>query len=150
MEINKIYLASDHGGFEAKEYAKTVLEDLGFSFEDLGTNDGKTSVDYPDFAKKLALKLKDEKNSYGILICGTGIGISVAANRFDFIRCALCNSSSLARLAREHNNANVLAFGGRIAGKVLIEDMIKTFFSTEFEGGRHERRVNKLGNLNVC
>lgn len=140
----KVFLASDHGGFCVKEYAKQVLDDLGISYVDLGTNNASQSVDYPDFALILSEHLKTDLSAFGILACGTGIGISMAANRHKHIRCALCHDQTSARLARAHNNANVLAFGGRMLGNAVIQDIIKTFFSTEFEGGRHERRILKF------
>ena len=240
MQINKIFIASDHAGFRAKEQAKKALATLGYEAVDLGTHSAKASVDYPDFANTLADKILAEceacarsenfkessgKNSattaenseaggnenfvasikgcenfndavqcsgknenfnavknasrqnfnasesmttcvnaavsrnaskdkilnstsygiYGILICGTGIGISIAANRHAHIRCALCHDATSARLAREHNDANVLAFGERLMGALVIEDMIRAFFSTDFAGGRHIKRVAKLG-----
>ena len=144
MKISKVFIASDHGGFEAKEFAKTCLEKLNLKVVDLGTNSDE-SVDYPDFANALASNLKEEKDAFGILVCGTGIGISIAANRHAHVRCALCHDVTGARLAREHNDANVLAFGGRVTGKLIVEQMIEAFFATDFAGGRHERRVAKLG-----
>lgn len=140
----KVFLASDHGGVCVKEYAKQVLDDLGISYVDLGTNNASQSVDYPDFALILSEHLKTDLSAFGIVACGTGIGISMAANRHKHIRCALCHDQTSARLARAHNNANVLAFGGRMLGNAVIQDIIKTFFSTEFEGGRHERRILKF------
>ena len=239
MQINKIFIASDHAGFRAKEQAKKALAALGYEAVDLGTHSAEASVDYPDFADTLAdkilaeceacarsenfkendginsaaatenseaggsenfgasingsgnfsttaqhgekdknfnaVKSGDGKNFdadanttacvsiaaanaskdkilnstdygiYGILICGTGIGISIAANRHAHIRCALCHDATSARLAREHNDANVLAFGERLMGALVIEDMIGAFFSTDFAGGRHIKRVAKLG-----
>jgi|GEM_PF-150481 len=250
MQINKIFIASDHAGFRAKEQAKKALAALGYEAVDLGTHSAEASVDYPDFADTLADKILAEceacarsenfkenssKNSaaaaenseaggsenfgtsingsgnfngtaqcgekgknfsagnngsgenfdavksddgknfdadanttacasiaaanaskdkilnstdygiYGVLICGTGIGISIAANRYAHIRCALCHDATSARLAREHNDANVLAFGERLMGALVIEDMIRAFFSTDFAGGRHIKRVAKLG-----
>ncbi len=239
MQINKIFIASDHAGFHAKEQAKKALAALGYEAVNLGTHSAEASVDYPDFAGTLADKILAEceacarsenfkensgKNSaaatenseaggsenfgasingsgnfsataqhgekdknfnavksgdgknfdadanttacasiaaanaskdkilnstdygiYGILICGTGIGISIAANRRAHIRCALCHDATSARLAREHNDANVLAFGERLMGALVIEDMIRAFFSTDFAGGRHIKRVAKLG-----
>ena len=206
MQINKIFIASDHAGFRAKEQAKKALAALGYEAVDLGTYSAEASVDYPDFAGALADKILAEceacarsenfkendggnfndaaqcsqKNEnfnasesmttcvnaavsqnaskdkilnstdygiYGVLICGTGIGISIAANRHAHIRCALCHDATSARLAREHNDANVLAFGERLMGALVIEDMIRAFFSTDFAGGRHIKRVAKLG---VC
>lgn len=240
MQINKIFIASDHAGFRAKEQAKKALAALGYEAVDLGTHSAEASVDYPDFAGTLADKILAEceacarsenfkksssKNSaaaaenseaggnenfvasingcgnfndavqcsgknenfnavknasrqnfntsesmttcvnaavsqnaskdkilnstdygiYGVLICGTGIGISIAANRHAHIRCALCHDATSARLAREHNDANVLAFGERLMGALVIGDMIRAFFSTDFAGGRHIKRVAKLG-----
>lgn len=240
MQINKIFIASDHAGFRAKEQAKKALAALGYEAVDLGTHSAEASVDYPDFAGALADKIlaeceacarsknfkeNDGENSaaaaenseasdnenfdasingcgnfndavqcsgknenfnavknasrqnfnasesmitcvnaavsqnaskdkilnstsygiYGILICGTGIGISIAANRHAHIRCALCHDATSARLAREHNDANVLAFGERLMGALVIGDMIRAFFSTDFAGGRHIKRVAKLG-----
>ncbi len=240
MQINKIFIASDHAGFRAKEQAKKALAALGYEAVDLGTHSAEASVDYPDFAGTLADKILAEceacarsenfkenndknfaaaaenseaggnenfvasingcgnfndavqcsgknenfnviKNAsrqnfnasesmttcvnaavsqnaskdkilnstdygiYGVLICGTGIGISIAANRHAHIRCALCHDATSARLAREHNDANVLAFGERLMGALVIEDMIRAFFGTDFAGGRHIKRVAKLG-----
>ena len=242
MQINKIFIASDHAGFRAKEQAKKALAALGYEAVDLGTHSAEASVDYPDFAGALADKIlaeceacarsrnfkenndinsaaaaenseaggnggsenfgasingsgnfnataqRGEKDKnfnavksgegknfdadanttacasiaaanaskdkilnstdygiYGVLICGTGIGISIAANRHAHIRCALCHDATSARLAREHNDANVLAFGERLMGALVIEDMIRAFFSTDFAGGRHIKRVAKLG-----
>ena len=240
MQINKIFIASDHAGFRAKEQAKKALAALGYEAVDLGTHSAEASVDYPDFAGALADKIlaeceacarsenfkeNDGENSaaaaenseasdnenfdasingcgnfndavqcsgknenfniiknasrqnfntsesmttcvnaavsqnaskdkilnstdygiYGVLICGTGIGISIAANRHAHIRCALCHDATSARLAREHNDANVLAFGERLMGALVIGDMIRAFFSTDFAGGRHIKRVAKLG-----
>ncbi len=239
MQINKIFIASDHAGFRAKEQAKKALAALGCEAVDLGTHSAEASVDYPDFAGALAdkilaeceacarsrnfkenndknfaaatenseaggsenfgasingsgnfsataqhgekdknfnaVKSGDGKNFdadanttacasiaaanaskdkilnstdygiYGVLICGTGIGISIAANRHAHIRCALCHDATSARLAREHNDANVLAFGERLMGALVIGDMIRAFFSTDFAGGRHIKRVAKLG-----
>ena len=239
MQINKIFIASDHAGFHAKEQAKKALAALGYEVVDLGTHSAEASVDYPDFADTLAdkilaeceacarsenfkendginsaaatenseaggnenfiasingcgnfnaavqcsgknenfnvVKSGDGKNFdadanttacasiaaanaskdkilnstnygiYGVLICGTGIGISIAANRRAHIRCALCHDATSARLAREHNDANVLAFGERLMGALVIEDMIRAFFGTDFAGGRHIKRVAKLG-----
>ena len=242
MRVDKIFIASDHAGFEAKEQAKKALAALGYEAVDLGTHSAEASVDYPDFAGALADKILTEceacarsenfkengginsaavaensstrgnggvENSsasingsgnfngtaqhgekdrnfnavksggsknfdadantaagenaavstnaskdkilnstdygiYGVLICGTGIGISIAANRRAHVRCALCHDATSARLAREHNDANVLAFGARLMGALAIEDMIKAFFGTDFAGGRHKKRVDKL------
>ncbi len=144
MKINpaqKILIASDHGGFELKEFLIKELTNLNFSIIDLGCNNSKDSVDYPDFAKKLCKKLKNE---IGILICGSGIGISIAANRFSNIRAALCQSVKLAALSRMHNDANVLCLGARIISQKTALNITKKFLNTKFEGGRHEKRVAKL------
>ncbi|WP_086279773.1 ribose 5-phosphate isomerase B [Campylobacter devanensis] len=146
MNISKIYIASDHAGYEAKMQVKSILENMGILVIDLGTDNAKNSVDYPDFAALVANSIKSN-DEFGVLICGSGIGISIAANRFSHIRCALCHNSTLARLSREHNDANVLCFGARVVGAEVIKDMVEVFFTTEFSGGRHQKRVEKLG---VC
>lgn len=144
MNISKIYIAGDHAAYDVKNGCKEILTNLGFEVVDLGTDSAQISVDYPDFAYELSKKVLNTKDSYGVLICGTGLGISMAANRNEGIRCALCHDNFTAKMAREHNDANVLCFGARVVGIGVVEDMCKTFFSTEFAGGRHERRVNKL------
>ena len=141
--FNKIFLSSDHGGFELKEKVKSFLIDNNFEYEDLGCS-SLEPVDYPDFAKLLSKKIKDKNNSMGILFCGTGIGISMAANRFPHIRAALCTSVEMASKSRKHNDANVLALGGRILEEKLALDIVKEFLQTEFEAGRHSLRVNKI------
>ncbi|QCD52937.1 ribose 5-phosphate isomerase B [Campylobacter sp. RM16192] len=144
MNIEKIFIASDHAGFELKDEIKKFLQTLNLTAIDLGTNSSEASVDYPDFANLMAENLKNQ-NEYGILICGTGIGISIAANRHKHIRCALCHDIYTASMAREHNDANIIAFGARTTKPEDAKEMIKKFFSTEFAGGRHLRRVDKLG-----
>ena len=141
--LSKIFLASDHGGFELKEKVKSFLSDNNFEYEDLGCS-SLESVDYPDYAKLLSKKLKDKNNSMGILFCGTGIGISMAANRFPHIRAALCTSVEMASKSRKHNNANVLALGGRILEDKLALEIVKEFLQTDFEAGRHSLRVDKI------
>lgn len=141
MKIDKVFLASDHAGFELKNELKEAIKGLGYEVVDLGTND-KNSVDYPNYAHLLASKL--EPNCYGVLICGTGIGISIAANRHENVRCALCHDEFTARLAREHNDANVIAFGARVIGAGVAISAVEAFLKTEFAGGRHERRVKKI------
>lgn len=137
-----LYIASDHAGFELKEKLCCAFGGEGISFIDLGTHSDE-SCDYPDYADLLAQKI--DAKSFGILICGSGIGISIAANRHKNIRCALCGESLSAALARRHNDANVLALGGKLIGVDLALDMIKTFIKTPFEAGRHEKRIQKLG-----
>ena len=141
--FNKIFLSSDHGGFELKEIVKNFLTDNNFEYEDLGCS-SLEPVDYPDYAKLLSIKIKDNNNSKGILFCGTGIGISMAANRFPHIRAALCTSVEMASKSRKHNNANVLVLGGRILEDKLALEIVKEFLRTDFEAGRHSLRVNKI------
>jgi len=136
-----IAIACDHGGVALKDFLKAALPDVVWL--DLGTS-GTDSVDYPDYAKKLADALKAGQAERGVLICGTGIGISIAANRFAHIRCALVHDVTGARLAREHNDANVLALGGRTTGQEVAKDCVTTFLNTAFAGGRHQARVDKL------
>ena len=139
----KIFLSSDHGGFELKEKVKSFLIDNNFEYEDLGCS-SLEPVDYPDYAKLLSKKIKDENNSKGILFCGTGIGISMAAIRFPHIRAALCTSVEMASKSRKHNDANVLALGGRILEEKLALEIVKEFLHTDFEAGRHILRVDKI------
>lgn len=137
----KIAIASDHGGFEMKEAIKQHYKE--FDMLDLGTNT-PDSVDYPDFAKKMVQTLFAKKADLGILICGTGIGISIAANRYKGIRAALIYNSEVAKLAKQHNNANVLVFGGRTMDVDDVINSIDTFIQSEYEGGRHQRRLDKI------
>ncbi len=137
-----IIVGSDHAGFAMKEIIKEYLSGLNYAVEDVGTF-SEDSVDYPDFAKKVAKKVQNSDN-YGILICGTGIGMSMSANRFSNVRCALCHDAYTAEFARKHNNANILAFGGRTTGVEIAKQMVYIFLNTSFEGGRHQRRVNKI------
>lgn len=141
MLRKKIYIASDHAGFELKNKLCAFFTASNLKYDDLGTQSNE-SCDYTDFAHKLALKIDDE--SFGILICGSGIGMSVVANRHSGIRCALCSESLSAKLARKHNNANVLALGGRLIGTDLALEIVREFINTEFEGGRHLRRIEKI------
>jgi ribose 5-phosphate isomerase B len=141
----KIAIAADHGGFDLKEDIKAfTFENLNIEWIDLGTHTND-SVDYPEYGFKMADAIKNHIAEMGILICGTCIGISIAANRFDHVRAALCTSTEMAKLSREHNNANVLALGARITDKDDAINIVKTFVDTKFEGGRHARRVEKLG-----
>jgi ribose 5-phosphate isomerase B len=136
-----VAIACDHGGFVLKESLKVALPDV--TWLDLGTNSA-ASVDYPDFAGKLAVAIKAGRAGRGILICGSGIGISIAANRHPHIRCALAHDVTGARLCRQHNDANVLAMGGRMIGEAVAKECVEVFLSTEFDGGRHRARVDKL------
>ena len=141
--IETIAIACDHGGVELKLDLVNLLMGQGFKVLDLGTN-GPKSVDYPEFAYALAEALKVGKASRGVLICGSGIGISIAANRLPEVRAALIHDALGARMCREHNNANVIVFGGRTIGVETARDCLNIFIKTEFEGGRHQRRVDKL------
>jgi len=145
MPSETIAIACDHGGLELKSQLKSELEKCGYNTLDLGSNSTE-SVDYPDFAYALAQALKDGKASRGVLICGTGIGISIAANRHSHIRAAVIHDALSARLCRQHNDANVLCLGGRVLGVDVARDCLDIFLKTEFEGGRHARRVGKLSN----
>jgi ribose 5-phosphate isomerase B len=138
-----IAIAADHGGFDLKSALVPILRELGMTVLDLGTT-GRESVDYPEFADALAAAIRDGRAPRGVLICGTGIGISIAANRHPGIRAALCHDGLTARLARQHNDANVLALGGRVIGVETARDCLVNFLNTIFEGGRHARRVAKL------
>lgn len=143
MLVETIAIAADHAGFELKESLKAVLQAHGLTALDLGT-ESKDSVDYPDFADRLAGALKDGRATRGVLVCGTGIGIAIAANRHRHVRAAVCHDATSARLSRLHNNANVLALGARLVGPEVARDCLETFLATAFEGGRHERRVAKM------
>lgn len=143
MPQEAIAIASDHAGFEVKEALKTLLLESGFEVADLGT-DGRESVDYPDFANAMANALADGTAARGVLICGTGIGISIAANRHRHVRAARCCDATDARLAREHNDANVLVLGSRTSGPETASDCVRMFLETGFAGGRHQPRIDKI------
>ncbi len=139
----KFYIATDHAGFALKSFVIDHLTNKGHEVIDLGP-DSDARVDYPDFAQKCANAVISDNGSFGILICGTGIGISVSANKVKGIRAALCHDAYTASMSRAHNDANILCFGERVVGKGVIESMLDAFCSTSFEGGRHEGRVNKI------
>ncbi|SCY49073.1 ribose 5-phosphate isomerase B [Butyrivibrio sp. INlla14] len=142
-----IALASDHGGFELKESVKKHLQERGLEFKDFGTYD-LNSCDYPDFGAQAARAVADGQCEKGIVICTTGIGISIVANKIKGIRCALCSEVSTARLTREHNDANVLAMGGGFVGPVLANEIVDTFLDTPFSGlEKHSRRISKISEL---
>ncbi len=143
MASERIAVASDHAGVGLKSVAVALLRELGFEVLDLGT-DGPESVDYPDYADKMAAALKTGDAARGVLICGTGIGMSIAVNRHRHVRAARCADVTDARLSREHNDANVLVLGARTIGEETARDCIRTFLATPFEGGRHQRRVDKM------
>lgn len=139
----KIALGADHGGYGLKEQIKKYLEDKGFEILDLGSH-STDSVDYPEFGRAVGEAVVKGEADRGIVVCGTGIGISIAANKVAGVRAALCTNTTMARLTREHNDANVLALGARMVGDVLALEMVDTFLTTEFEGGRHAIRVGKI------
>lgn len=141
-----IALASDHAGFQYKEKTKAFLDSLNLHYKDFGTQ-SPDSVDYPDFAFAAAEAVSKGECEYGILICGTGIGVSIVANKVKGVRAAACESVSAVGLARRHNNANVLCIGERLVTWDVAEEMIKTFLNTTFEAGRHTRRVEKIHSL---
>ena len=138
-----IAIGSDHGGFELKTHIMKHLEEIGVEYKDFGCYD-ENSVDYPDIAKATCDKIVSGECEKGILICGTGIGISIAANKIDGIRAALCHSEYDAKMTRAHNNSNVLCMGGRTTGPEIAFAMVKCFLDGEFEGGRHQNRVDKI------
>lgn len=139
----KISIGSDHAGFDLKEQLKNYLEEEGYEVIDEGTY-SLDSVDYPDFGKKVGKRVADKEADRGLVVCGSGIGISIAANKVPGIRCALVSEPLSARLSRQHNDANVLALGGRLIGLELAKECLKVFLQTDFEGGRHQRRIDKL------
>ena len=140
----KVAIAGDHGGYALKEFLKENFKAVPVEWVDLGTNSAD-SVDYPDYGYKLAEAVTSGQAEKGIAICGSGIGISIAVNRDPEVRGALCTDSTMARLCRLHNDANVLCLGERITGREVALDIVETFLETKFEGGRHEGRVAKLG-----
>ncbi len=142
----KIALASDHAGFELKEKVKAFLEKEGYKLFDFGCF-SSDSVDYPLYGVKVARAVLSQEADRGILICGTGLGMSMVANRFPGIRAALCHEPFSARMSRLHNDANILVLGGRIIGDVLAFEVVKVFLETPFEGGRHARRVEQIDAL---
>jgi ribose 5-phosphate isomerase B len=144
MASEKVAIGADHAGLRLKTLLIEELEKMGCEALDLGTNSPE-SVDYPDYAEAVAKALEDGEAARGILICGTGIGMSIAANRHPNIRAAVCHDVSSARLARQHNDANILALGGRVTGDEVAKDCLRVFLNTAFEGGRHAHRVAKLG-----
>lgn len=140
----KIYLSSDHAGYDLKDKIKKYLEDQKYEVIDLGTNNNSDSVSYSEYGKKLAKNVLNDKGSYGIGVCGTGLGISYSVNRFKGIRGARVTSVEDAKLAREHNDANVLLFGGRQLNIDQVKKMIDQFFKSKYEGGRHQKRIDEL------
>ncbi len=142
----KIALGADHAGFELKEKLALFLRSLGHDVEDLGTHSTK-SVDYPDYAAAVGRAVAAGQADRGVVVCGTGVGVAIAANKVHGARAANCNDLFTARLARAHNNANVLTVGARIVAPELAEEIVQVFLETEWEGGRHGRRVDKIHDL---
>lgn len=138
-----IAIAADHGGYELKNFLIDYLAEKGHSVINLGT-DSPESVDYPDYAKLCCEEVLSRNADFGIVVCGTGVGISIAANKIDGIRCGLCPSKEIAALVKQHNNANVIALGGRFTSQEEAKDIIDYYMSAEFEGGRHQKRVDKI------
>lgn len=141
--MKKIGLTSDHAGFELKEFVKTWLTDKGYTYQDFGTYSAD-SCDYPDFAHALALAIENGECEQGIAVCGTGEGISMTLNKHQGIRAALCWAPEIARLSRQHNDANVLAMPGRFIDHEAASEIMEAFFGSSFEGGRHQRRIDKI------
>tara|TARA_B100001248_G_C27253751_1_gene395049 strand:+ start:165 stop:602 length:438 start_codon:yes stop_codon:yes gene_type:complete len=141
--FKKICIASDHAGFDLKENIKDFLINRHISIIDLGPFKNK-SVDYPDYAKKIAYRVKQKKSDVGILVCGSGTGMAISANKIKNIRAAVCYNQKSTRLSRQHNNANIIALGSRLTKKSLSFKLVELFLKTKFEGGRHLRRVKKI------
>lgn len=139
----KVAIASDHGGVNIREEIKKLMDEMGIQYEDFGCDCG-TSVDYPDYALPVAEKVAKGEFDRGILICGTGIGMSIAANKVKGIRCALVHDLFSAKATREHNDSNMLAMGERVIGPGLAREIAKVWLTTDYEGGRHENRVGKI------
>ena len=142
----KIAVAADHGGYKLKEKVKEHLLERGIEVEDLGTH-SEESVDYPIYGKLCGEAVASGQADLGVVVCGTGIGISIAANKVHGIRCGLCTSVEMAHLTKQHNNANILALGGRTTGEELAMEIVDEWLDTQYEGGRHKRRVEMLDNL---
>ena len=142
----KIAIGCDHGGVELKEEIKKYLFEAGYETKDFGTNSNE-SCDYPDYAILVAEAVASKEFDFGILICGTGIGIGIAANKIPGIRAALCSDTFSAHATREHNDANILTIGQRVVGPGLALDIVKTFLNTKFEGGRHQNRIDKISEI---
>lgn len=139
----RIVVGADHAGFRTKETIKTFLQGAGYRVEDVGTH-SEESVDYPDFARAVGERVAADQESLGVVVCGTGIGVSIAANKVEGIRAALAHDSLTARRAREHNDANVLALGGKVVGEDEALAIVQEFLAAQFAGGRHQRRVDKI------
>jgi len=145
-EYKKILIAADHAGYELKEHLKKFLVENQLQVEDLGT-DSTDSVDYPDYGVKLAQRVAENSGENGLIICGTGIGMSMVVNKYPRVRGALCHDIYTAQMSRAHNDANILILGGRVVGKGLAEAILRAWLETPFEGGRHKRRVDKINDI---
>ncbi len=141
-----IVIGSDHGGFELKEAVKALLFERSIAVEDLGTDNGN-SVDYPDFGERVARKVSTGEAEKGVLVCGTGIGMSIVANKFPRVRAALAADTYMAKMAKQHNNANILVLGGRVIDENEAREMVANWLDAEFEGGRHQSRLDKISVL---
>jgi len=145
----RIALGADHAGFQAKESIRKYLEAAGYVVDDAGTT-SEESVDYPDFAAKVARRVQQGQDDLGILVCGTGIGMAITANKVGGVRAAVAHDALTARMSREHNDANVLALGARVLNERQIIEVTESFLSAQFAGGRHQRRVDKISELDQC
>ena len=145
----KIAMAADHAGWQLKDVLKARIEELGHEVTDLGTN-GPESVDYPDYGAECGRAVTDGRAELGVLVCGSGIGIAMAAGKVGGCRAAVCHDHFTAEMARRHNDANVISIGARVVGEGVALDMVETFLATPFEGGRHERRVGKIDALDAA
>ncbi|MRR07421.1 MAG: ribose 5-phosphate isomerase B [Deltaproteobacteria bacterium] len=139
-----IVIGSDHGGFALKEAIKSPLEERSIAVQDLGTNNGGDSVDYPDFGESVARKVSQGEAEKGVLVCGTGIGMSIVANKFPGVRAALAADIYMAKMAKQHNNANILVLGGRVLDENEAREMVVAWLDSAFEGGRHQGRLDKI------
>ena len=146
--MKKIAIASDHGRFDLKESVIYSMREKGLEIDDLGTSSAE-SVDYPDFGIKLAQAILEQKVDRGIVICGTGVGMSIVVNRFPGIRGTLCSDIYTAKMCREHNDSNILIMGGRVISKDLALEIVRIWLKTEFEGGRHQRRLDKINEIDA-
>lgn len=144
--MTPVIIACDHAGFQMKETIKEYLFILGFEVEDFGTH-SEESVDYPDFGMQVARMISNGKYTRGILICGTGLGMSMVANRFSSVRAALCNDLFSAIMSRRHNDANILVLGGRVIGTELAKEIVRYWMDTPFDGGRHRKRIEKFDRI---
>jgi len=145
----RIAIGADHAGFEEKEKIKATLDELGVEYVDMGTNSAD-SVDYPDYAKKVAEAVSNGEFEQGLLVCGSGTGMAIAANKVKGVRAAVAWSPDIARLARQHNNANVLSLPARFMSENDAAGVVRAWFEADFEGGRHEKRVEKITEIEKC